>query len=30
MAIEIKVPMEQLRRNKLFLAVPMYGNSASH
>lgn len=25
MAIEIKVPMEQLRRNKLFLAVPMYG-----
>lgn len=25
MAIEIKVPMEQLRKNKLFLAVPMYG-----
>ncbi len=25
MAIEIKVPLEELRKNKLFVAVPMYG-----
>jgi len=29
MAIEIKVPMEQLRKNKLFLAVPMYGGQCA-
>ena len=26
---ELKVPIEELRKKKLFLATPMYGKSAS-
>lgn len=29
MAIEIKVPIEELRKNKIFLAVPMYGGQCA-
>ena len=29
MAIEIKVPVEELRKRKLFLATPMYGGQCA-
>lgn len=29
MNFEIKVPVEELRKNKLFVGTPMYGKTAS-